>query len=89
MHNHEEGDIKHLIYHPSVKPQGILKFLAKLTKIPTGGTIFDPFMGSGSMALASISENRKFIGCDTDEIYCKISKKRVESLVEEKGTLFK
>lgn len=89
LHNHEEGDIKHLIYHPSVKPQGILKFLAKLTKIPTGGTIFDPFMGSGSMALASISENRKFIGCDTDEIYCKISKKRVESLVEEKGTLFK
>ena len=88
MHDHPEGDIKHLIYHPSVKPQGILKFLAKLTKTPTGGTILDPFMGSGSMALACISENRKFIGCDMEETYCKISKKRVESLVEEKGTLF-
>jgi site-specific DNA-methyltransferase (adenine-specific) len=88
MHGNPEGDIKHLIYHPAVKPQGILKFLTKLSKTPTGGTVLDPFMGSGSMALACISENRKFIGIDQELIYCKISRKRIESLAKEKGSLF-
>jgi site-specific DNA-methyltransferase (adenine-specific) len=88
MHSHPEGDIKHLVYHPAVKPQGILKFLVRLSKTPSGGTVLDPFCGSGSMALACLAENRKFIGIDQELIYCKISKKRVELLAEEKGTLF-
>ena len=42
--------------------------------------VFDPFMGSGTTAKMAMLNNRKFIGCEISEEYCKIIKKRLESV---------
>lgn len=41
-------------------------------------TIFDPFMGSGTTGTMAIAENRNFIGCELDETYFAIAKKRIK-----------
>jgi site-specific DNA-methyltransferase (adenine-specific) len=40
--------------------------------------VFDPFMGSGTTAIASEKTNRKWVGIELSENYCKIIKKRIE-----------
>jgi DNA modification methylase len=44
--------------------------------------VLDPFMGSGTTAVASRKNNRHFIGIDTQPEYCKLAKERVESFME-------
>ena len=39
--------------------------------------IFDPFMGSGTTALACLKTNRRFIGCEISKKYCDIAGKRI------------
>jgi DNA modification methylase len=43
--------------------------------------IYDPFMGSGTTAKAAISANRKWIGSEISEEYCKIIEKRLQPLL--------
>jgi DNA modification methylase len=40
--------------------------------------ILDPFIGSGSTAIACLQLNRKFIGFEIEEKYCKIALERVK-----------
>lgn len=46
-----------------------------------GDVVLDPFMGSGTTAIACLSLNRKFIGCDISSEYCLISKKRIDDFI--------
>ena len=64
--------------HPSVKPLKLMQYLARLTKTPTGGTVLDPFMGSGSTGCACVLEGRDFIGIELESEYFEIAKKRIE-----------
>ena len=43
----------------------------------TGETILDPFMGSGTIPLATLLSSRQSIGIDKDEASCNMSKKRI------------
>jgi len=63
--------------HPTVKPLSLMTYLAKLTRTPAGGVIFDPFMGSGTTGMAALKTNRKFIGIDQDPQSCRIAKLRI------------
>jgi site-specific DNA-methyltransferase (adenine-specific) len=47
--------------HPTQKPVSLVKYLARLSKTPDGGIVLDPFAGSGTTALACISEGRDYI----------------------------
>lgn len=40
--------------------------------------VFDPFMGSGTTAIACIKENRHYIGCEIDPKYYKVTIDRIE-----------
>lgn len=42
--------------------------------------VFDPFMGSGTTAKMAMLNNRKFIGCELSEEYCKIIKERLDNV---------
>jgi len=64
-------------YHPTVKPLALMQYLCCLTKTPTGGTILDPFMGSGTTGVACVQTGRKFIGIEIDPGYFEIAKKRI------------
>jgi site-specific DNA-methyltransferase (adenine-specific) len=44
---------------------------------PKGGTVLDPFMGSGSTALACDAEQFNFIGCELSAHYAAIAEKRI------------
>ena len=60
--------------HPTVKPLALMRWLCRLTATPDGGTVLDPFMGSGTTGLAAIAEGRPFVGIERDpasfEIAC-------------------
>jgi len=63
--------------HPTVKPTKLMQYLVRLVT-PKGGTVLDPFMGSGSTGIACKREGFDFIGIELDEDYCNIAKARIE-----------
>ena len=69
--------------HPTVKPTELMQYLVRLVT-PNGGTILDPFNGSGSTGKAVMYENRekdknyKYIGIELTEEYLPIAKARIE-----------
>ena len=50
--------------------------------------VLDPFVGSGTTAIAAIRENRHFIGCELDEGYFKITTERIRKAQQEPKSLF-
>lgn len=62
--------------HPTVKPNALMRWLVRLV-CPQGGTVLDPFMGSGSTGVACIQEGMEFVGIDMDEHYCEIAERRI------------
>ena len=64
--------------HPTVKPIELMKYLIKLIT-PPGGTVLDPFNGSGSTGCAAVELGHPYIGCELDPAYIEISRKRIEA----------
>jgi len=64
--------------HPTVKPIELMKYLIKLIT-PPGGTVLDPFNGSGSTGCAAVELGFNYIGCELDPNYVEISLKRIEA----------
>lgn len=72
--------------HPTVKPTALMEYLIKLVT-PVGGTVLDPFTGSGSTGKAALLNGFKFIGCEMTEEYLPIIEGRLnfaEKKFEEK-----
>jgi DNA modification methylase len=65
-------------HHPTVKPLALMRYLARLTKTPTGGVVLDPFMGSGTTGCAAVLEGRDFIGIELNADYMEIAAKRIQ-----------
>lgn len=69
--------------HPTVKPTALMQYLVRLVT-PNGGTILDPFNGSGSTGKAVMYENKeknknyKYIGIELTEEYLPIAQARIE-----------
>ena len=64
--------------HPTVKPQELMKYLCRLVT-PKGGTVLDPFMGSGSTGMAAKDEGFEFIGIEREKEYFEIAEKRIKT----------
>jgi site-specific DNA-methyltransferase (adenine-specific) len=62
--------------HPTVKPVALMKYLIRLVT-PKGGVVLDPFLGSGTTAVAAIEEGVEWIGCEREPEYVEIIKARV------------
>jgi site-specific DNA-methyltransferase (adenine-specific) len=67
--------------HPTVKPIELMKYLIKLIT-PPGGTVLDPFNGSGSTGCAAVELGYEYIGCELDAKYVEIAKTRIEAWYE-------
>jgi site-specific DNA-methyltransferase (adenine-specific) len=63
--------------HATVKPLAIIEHLLRLFSKP-GALIVDPFLGSGTTALACKNNNRRCIGIDINSEYIEIANKRLE-----------
>ena len=47
--------------------------------VPEGGTVFDPFLGGGSTALAALATGRTCIGIELSPEYARIAAERIEA----------
>jgi site-specific DNA-methyltransferase (adenine-specific) len=71
-------------FHQTGKPTELMRQIVKIC--PEGGTILDPFAGSGTTGVAALLERRRFIGCEKQEDIAAVAKSRIASTQPE-GTL--
>jgi len=84
MLQEQMGRNKEERYHPTQKPIELMRqILRDYSK--EGEIIFDPFLGSGSTAIACKLDKRNYIGCEISPEYCKIAEDRIKSI---SNTLF-
>jgi len=67
-------------HHPTVKPTDLMRYLVRLVT-PPGGTVLDPFMGSGSTGKAAALEGFNFIGIEMNEDYLAIARARINAAI--------
>jgi len=72
--------------HPTVKPTALMRYLCRLVT-PRGGTVLDPFMGSGSTGKAAVLEGFSFIGIEREAEYVEIAKARIAAEETKRGEM--
>lgn len=73
---YQRGETERKNHHPTVKPIKLMEYLCRLIT-PPGGTVLDPFAGSGSTGVAATRLGFKFIGIERELEYCAIAEKRI------------
>jgi DNA modification methylase len=67
-------------HHPTVKPIDLMRYLCRLVT-PPGGTVYDPFCGSGTTLIGAKLEGFRWVGSEMDPEYAEIARKRVDAVV--------
>jgi site-specific DNA-methyltransferase (adenine-specific) len=70
--------------HPGYTPKPIMHRCVTLLS-PEGGTVLDPFCGTGTTLRAAKDLGRKAIGIEIEERYCEIAAKRMAQTVMDLG----
>lgn len=65
--------------HPAQKPVGLMAWCIDKAKVPDGGVILDPYMGSGTTGVAAVQAGYKFIGVEAVREYFDVACERIES----------
>ena len=65
--------------HPTVKPLKLMMYLTMLGSRP-GNIVLDPYLGSGTTAMACKMLGRNFIGIEINPEYCEIARKRLAAI---------
>jgi site-specific DNA-methyltransferase (adenine-specific) len=71
-------------HHPTVKPLALLRHLCRLVT-PTGGTVLDPFAGSGTTGCAAMLEGLRFLGAEREPEYIAIARARIGYYATQSG----
>lgn len=71
--------------HPCQMPLEVMQNIVGM--LPSGKTILDPFMGSGTTGVACVNLNRSFIGIELDKDYHDIAVDRIHASMENRGDL--
>lgn len=71
---------RELAAHPSLKPQAFLRQVVRAALPLGGGTVLDPFAGSGSTLAAANAVGYPSIGVEADPQYVNVAKKAIEKL---------
>ena len=75
----EHSETSRKLDHPCPKPDKFWLKLLKRCSVLSSDLIFDPFLGSGTTAVACEKLNRKWIGIEISEKYCEIAAKRIKA----------
>lgn len=73
--------------HATVKAVQLMRYLVKLVT-PPGGTVLEPFMGSGTTLLAAREENFNCVAIEREAAYIEIAKMRISVLPQEASDFF-
>lgn len=72
--------------HPTVKPLDLMRYLCRLIT-PPNGIVLDPYIGSGTTAVAAKLEGFQYIGIEMEADYCKIAEARVANCDQDYNTI--
>jgi DNA modification methylase len=86
--NDKRGSAPSANFHPTVKSVKLMQYLIKLVT-PPGGTVLDPFMGSGTTGVAAIKNGFKFFGIDQEKQYTELAIGRLMGVYRVDPKLFK
>ncbi len=64
--------------HPTQKPLPLMRWCIEQAKVPPGGTILDPYMGSGSTGVAAVEMRHPFVGIEIEPRYFDTACRRIE-----------
>ncbi|NJD21120.1 MAG: site-specific DNA-methyltransferase [Melioribacter sp.] len=73
--------------YPTQKPTEVFELMLK-GSAEKDFVVCDPFVGSGSSAIAAIKSDCMFIGCDTSEKAISVSKERIKQFLKNKTDLY-
>jgi DNA modification methylase len=74
--------------HPTQKPTPLMRWCIERAKVPAGGTILDPYMGSGTTGVAAVQMRHPFVGIEIDPTYFDTACRRIEQ-AQRQGDLFR
>jgi site-specific DNA-methyltransferase (adenine-specific) len=74
--------------HSAVFPTSLPEWFIKLFTKP-GDIVLDPFLGSGSTAVAAKRTGRRYIGIEVSKEFCQLARQRVKEESSQNGELFK
>jgi DNA modification methylase len=80
-------DSKRANVHPTVKPIDLMQYLVRLVT-PAGGTVLEPFLGSGTTLCACALEGFHGVGIEREEEYAEIARARVDHWLKEAQETF-
>ena len=75
IHQHNQTEK----FHPTQKPLPLFEWILREYKPVPSMVVFDPFMGSGTTAIACERGAYKWFGCELEPKYCEIANKRIEA----------
>jgi len=78
---------KERVKHPTQKPLSITKEIIK-RHCRKEGIVLDPFIGSGTTAVACEKLGRYCIGIEIDKKYCEMAKKRIETETKQRKLFY-
>ena len=67
-------------HHVTGKPTELMRRLVQVA--PPGGLVLDPFLGSGTTAVACQLEGRRFVGYELEPVYLEIAQRRLEAAAQ-------
>ncbi|MCA3337100.1 MAG: site-specific DNA-methyltransferase [Roseomonas sp.] len=75
----EENASKQRKVHPTQKPVALMRWCIEKARVPPGGVILDPYMGSGSTGVAAMQLGHPFTGIEIDPGYFDTACRRIEA----------
>ena len=72
--------------HGTMKPVELIERFIELCS-NENDIVLDPFMGSGTTAIACLNTNRNYIGFELDKKYCELANNRIKEFISEKEEL--
>ncbi len=73
------SNTRHITKHPTEKPLALIELLVAVSS-NEGDLVVDPFMGSGTTAVAAKALGRKFIGFDLEKEYIEMARERLKGI---------
>lgn len=67
------------LVHPNEKPVNLMRWCVE-SVTPKGGTVLDPFAGSGSTLVAAVENGYSAIGIELDANYCNVIRERMSQI---------
>lgn len=68
--------------HPAEKPEALVRRILANSALRPGDLVVDPFMGSGTAAVAAKALGMRFVGVEAEECWCEIAAKRVSGVLD-------